>query len=206
MHGDHPDHGGGERAGNLRIAHVGDVLLTAHFEVVDLGMEGFADFARRAGEVDHHAVGVNGIDGEAVRPKPACDGVDVLLRHTVLLSLFCRHDPVVEIGRALVGEAVDVLVELPLQLGRPLQLQQHVFHGEAVFHAAAVVFGVGFPPRAPDPDQLAFVDGLGDEDGLALAPSPTPHSWDALVCENQRQAGQGQGAEPRLPSHGLLIP
>ena len=42
------------------------MLLAAYFEVVDLGVEGFADLARRAGELHHHFVGLDAIDGEAV--------------------------------------------------------------------------------------------------------------------------------------------
>ncbi len=193
VHGDHPDHGGRERSGNLRIAHVGEVLLTADLQVVDLGVEGFADLPRRAGEVDHHAVGIDVNDGEAVRLKPNRDGVEVFLRQTVLLPLFCRQHPVVEVGRGLVGESVDELLKLLFQLGVAFQLKQHVRHGEVVRYQAAIVLVVGFGTRiAAQPDQVAFVNGLGDKNGQMIV---------AAVADLLCSSGDYQAGDQKSRSH-----
>ena len=61
-------------------------------------VKGLADLARRAGKVDHHKVGKDVFDGETERLKPVCDCVEIFLGRTILLALFCRHDPLVEIG------------------------------------------------------------------------------------------------------------
>ena len=170
---------------------------------MDLGVEGFADITRRAGEVDHHLIGVDVIDGEAVGPKPARDRVEILLRQSVHFSLLCRREPLAEIGRALVGEAVNILVQLLLELGRPLQLQQHVIQGEVVIHTATIIFSAGFRARvAAQPDPLAFIDRLGDENGFVSTVHPSLR--DALACSDQRQASQGEDCY--FLTHGLSGP
>ena len=46
---------GASDAGIMRIAHVGDMRFAADLKLPDLGVEGLADLARRAREVDQHA-------------------------------------------------------------------------------------------------------------------------------------------------------
>ena len=75
-----------QRGRDPRVAHVGDVLLTVHLEIVNLGVEGLAHLTGRPGKFDHHAAGIDQIDGKAVRFEPSRDRRQVLLRQAVALS------------------------------------------------------------------------------------------------------------------------
>ena len=57
----------GQRCRELWIAHVGDVLLALHIQVVNLRVEGFSYLTRGSGKVKHHAVRVLHIDLESMR-------------------------------------------------------------------------------------------------------------------------------------------
>ncbi len=167
MQRDHALHGGSERLRNLRVAHVGEVLLALHLEIMDLRVESVADLSGGAGEIDHHPVGIDVSDGEVVRFEPFGNDVDIFLRKAVFFSLFGGRHPVAEVGRALNGKGLDVLVELKLQLGRALQLKQHVLERKLVGYAAKVVFRVGFKARVADEgDEPGFVHRLGDHTSL----------------------------------------
>ena len=131
---------------------------------MDLGMKGLLDFTGAAGEVDHHAVGIDVADREAVRLEPARDGIDVLLAHAVLLSLFRCGQPLAEVGRRFVGEGLDVLGELFFQVGGALQLKERNVEGEFVGDAAAIISGIGFKAGIADEgDQPVFIDWRRNE-------------------------------------------
>src|ERR1700758_801620 len=72
--------------GNLWVAHVSNMLLTVHFQVVDFRAEGFPHLARRTRKIDHHSIGIDQIHGESMRLEPQFDRIDVLLRYPKVLS------------------------------------------------------------------------------------------------------------------------
>ena len=77
-----------QRRRNLRIAHVGDMLLAVDVKLVDLCVEGLAELGRRTREVDQDLAGVDLVDGKAMRFEPSGDGADVFWRHSEPLSKF----------------------------------------------------------------------------------------------------------------------
>ena len=74
-------------------------------------LEGLAHLGSRAGEINEHAARINHIDTEAVRFEPCAKGVKVRLRYTELFAKLQRGEPVMKIGRILVVEFVNKLLE-----------------------------------------------------------------------------------------------
>jgi len=60
------NHGRRQSGGNPRIAHVGDMRRAIYLKTMNSGMEGLPHLASRPGKIDHDAVGIHRIDGEAV--------------------------------------------------------------------------------------------------------------------------------------------
>jgi hypothetical protein len=155
-----------QRGRNARVAHVGDVLLTVHFEIVNLGMEGLQHLAGRPGKFDHYPAGIDQIDGKAVRLEPSRDRRQVLLRQAVALSKLLCGEPVMEIRRLGLRKSIDIFVECLFLLGRAPQLEPQMLHRKAIRDRAAVVgrrrFGTGI---APERDEIVLVDLIRDESG-----------------------------------------
>ena len=97
MQGDDARHCRRQGGRNLRVAHIGDVLHTIYLKVMDLGPESLAHLACGAGEIDHHAAGIDHVDPKTVFPEPGGDHVEVFLRRTEGLSEFLCGEPSVEV-------------------------------------------------------------------------------------------------------------
>jgi hypothetical protein len=123
----------------LRVAHVGDVHRPVHVQVMNFSVERIADLARGTREIDHHLVGIDLVDLEAMRSEPSLDGVEVFRSQSVPLTDLLRGQPVMVMRRLGVLEFIDVPVERLLLLGRPPQLEQHVIHREICGNGAAIV-------------------------------------------------------------------
>ena len=133
--GDHTDQSGGDG----RIHRIGDVRDAVDGEVVQGGMEGRFNCGCGAGEVNHHAVGIDLVHGEAVGLEPAGDGGDVRRRGTVLLAKLLGGEPLVKVGRVGVVERGNIGGERRFALGRALQLQQHMVQREGRIDGAKIV-------------------------------------------------------------------
>jgi len=79
---------GASAAGIWRVAHIGDVSDAVHGKVIDLGVEGRANLACRAGIIDHHSVCIDRIDGKSTLLEPAGDGLDIRGRRAELSADF----------------------------------------------------------------------------------------------------------------------
>ena len=193
---DNPLDHGCQRRRNPRIAHVGEMHLALHVQLVDRSVEGLFDLAGRTREIDQDPVGVDLVDAEAVRLEPSGNLIDILLRHAELLAEFVGSQPLVEIGRVLVVQRVDQLVELFFLLGRALQQEEHVLGIEVVRNRAAVILKVRLGPRvAGQPHRLGLVDLLRD-------PSAARQG-----CMNQVLNGRGDRSDDLLrvrDQHGCL--
>ena len=152
---------GRERRGNLRIAHVGNVLLAFHLQVMDLRLKRFAHLPCCSGKINHHPAGVDHIHPKSVRLQPARNCVQVLLRHSKSLSEFLRGNPAVEIRRSFRLQLIEERLKSLLLLGSALQLKQHVLHGQALASGTPIVLDSGFGMRiAPQRDPLSFINIL----------------------------------------------
>jgi len=155
----------GERRGDQGIAVVGDVMFTSDYKVSDVRLERFTHLGGGAGKIDEHAAGIDYVDREALRLKPSSDGVQVLLRYSVLLAELLCGDPLVEIGGARRVKFVDELFHRLLLLGGAVQQEQHVLHREVAGDGAAIIFKYGFRAGvAVKRDALFVVDILRHED------------------------------------------
>ena len=161
----HPDHCRRQRRGNLRVAHIGEAGDAVDRDIVDLGVERGGDLAGGAGEVDHHAARIDRVDGKAVLLQPVGDGGDVGRRRPELGADVVGVEPVVIVGRVRVLLLGDQRLKRLFLGRRTPQLQQQMRQRDVVAHAATVVggiarFGAGI---ARERNQIALVDGLGDE-------------------------------------------
>jgi len=112
------------------------------------------------------------IDAEALGLEPGCDGVDVLLRNSVLLPLFGSTKPLTEVRRRFISEGVDEGFEGGFDFGSALQLQEHVIERKSVGDTAAFVLGIGLRTRvAVELGEPGVVDGLGNEGSRSLGRS-----------------------------------
>ena len=146
---------------NLRVGQIGDVGFAVDFNLVEGVWKASRTEPAEPGNVDHHAVGIDLVDGQAVVLKPAGDLVDIFLGDAEAAE-FLGRKPFVEVGRVAVVEFVDQLVEQLLLLRRALKLNENVIEERAVRDRAAVVRGV-LCLRARVAGQLhhiAFVDRL----------------------------------------------
>ena len=152
--------------------------LAIHHQVMDLGVEGLADLARRAGEVDHHLVGIDQVDLEPLRLEPIRHPGDVSRRDAVPLPEFRRRDPMVKERRRGIVDIIDELLECLLLLRSPLQLEHHVVECQVIGDSPAIVLRICFRARvAPEGNQ----------------PGINPRAWKSVLCGLH----SGEKAEPR---------
>ena len=126
------------------------------------------------------------------------NGVEVLLRQAEVFAELLRGQPFVEIRRSGIVELIDELRERRFQLGRALQLQEHVLHREVARNYATIIGGVRFGARvAAKRHQLPFINSLRDEhtrvpaglDGLRVS---------SLQAECDGQDSGSNGGESRF--------
>ena len=183
----HSDYRRRQRRGNPRVAHVGDVLLAVHLEIVNLGVEGLPHLPGRPGKVDH-VVGIDQVDGKAVRLEPSRDLRQVPLRQSVARCELLRGQPVMVVRRFGVLEFIEVFFERLLLLGRAPQLEPQMLHWKAVSDRAAIVGHRRFWTRiAHQCHQGALVYRLGDQRaGLRYRPNNLLVTCDR--CDEYRAA------------------
>ena len=156
---------GSERGRNLRVAHVGDVVVAVgEREIVNLGAERVADLRGGGADVDDHSAFVGLIDGEAARGEPALDGVEILLVDAVAGGELVGSEPVMVVGGRGIVHRVDVIAEIGLGLRVALEEDEDVIETEVVGDGAAVVLGEGGGGSgvAGERDEFGFVDSVGD--------------------------------------------
>ena len=92
------------------------------------------------------------------------------MRQAEVFAELLRGQPFVEIRRSGIVELIDELRERRFQLGRALQLQEHVLHREVARNYATIIGGVRFGARvAAKRHQLPFIDFLRDQDARVPA-------------------------------------
>ena len=128
-----------QRHGDLRIAHVGNVRLALHNQVVNLGMESCLHLRGPAAEPDRHAILRDFINRKPMASQPRGDRRNVGECGTKLLPHLLRFQPMMEIRRGRVILAGDKGVECFLLLRAALQYQHQARHAHGRAHRAAVV-------------------------------------------------------------------
>src|SRR5262249_36993062 len=93
------DDRGRKRRRNFRVAHIGNVLFTVDFEIVDLGTKGLAYLCGRPRKIDYRSTGIDHVDGETMGLKPIGNRAQVLVRQTEPVPEFRRIQPPVEVRR-----------------------------------------------------------------------------------------------------------
>src|SRR6266478_3466424 len=89
-----PAHHRSERRGNLRIAHIREVLFAIYVELVNLRAKRVAHLPRVAGEL-HDRLALGHFDVlESMRAQPVCHGLNIRIRWPKLpAKLFRRRPP-----------------------------------------------------------------------------------------------------------------
>ena len=129
--------------------------------MVNLGVEGLAHLARIAREINHHAVGIDPVDGEAVRLEPICDGGQVLWHQSVSRSELLRGQPMMVVRRFRVLEFIEVFFECLLLLGRASQLEPQMLHRKAVIDRAAIIGRICASGRVLPASVISRVSSIG---------------------------------------------
>ena len=80
----------GQGGWDLRISHIGDVLLARHIHTADLCIEGVRDLAGSATENDCSVAGGQLVNGETVSLQPRGDFGDIGLRDSELRAEILR--------------------------------------------------------------------------------------------------------------------
>ncbi len=127
-------------------------------------MEAGSNVPSSAREIDQHPARIDHVDCEALGLKPACDDIQVLLRHSESLAELLWGQPLVEVSGFGILLVLEELLECPLLFGRATQLKEHMSHRKVVVHPSAIIlwsrFGASVSPKRK---QLPFIDALGDE-------------------------------------------
>jgi hypothetical protein len=183
-------------------------------------MEGLAHLAGRPGKVDH-VVGIDQVDGKAVRFEPSRDRRQVLLRNAVALSELLCGEPVMVIRRVRIAQLIDITFKRLFALGRATQLEPQMLHRKAVSDQAAIV---GRRPRfgtriARERDEIVLVDLLRDKSASHRRPARRGGGRGSKHCHaGQKRQRDGEhncpksdnlrnlegGATAHVPSPGRL--
>ena len=159
---DNADDRRGERGGNLRVGHIGDVLFAVDVEIVNLGAEGVAHLPGGAGE--NNGLRVNDVDREARRLEPRGDGFGIFGSEAEALLKFGGRQPLVVVRRLGVLLIARELVQLLLFLGGETELQLHVLEAKISGNRPAVIPRVGFRARiALEHDHATGIHSLSDQ-------------------------------------------
>ena len=126
--------------------------------------KGVPHLAGIARKIDHHAAGVNGVDGEALRLEPTGDGLNIGVRDAEFFPELGGGEPLVEVGGLGVMQRVDKLLNGELLLGRAFELQHHVIEDKVVGDFAQVVLrsclGAGVPRES---HEFGFIRFFADQ-------------------------------------------
>ena len=198
---------GSERGRNLRVAHVGDVVVAVgEREIVNLGAERVADLRGGGADVDDHSAFVGLIDGEAARGEPALDGVEILLVDAVAGGELFGSEPVMVVGGRGIVHRVDVIAEVGLGLRVALEEDEDVIETEVVGDGAAVVLGEGGGGSgvAGERDEFGFVDSFGDlwawglgAEGRVWLARASRGGYSDSACGGLLSAGKNLSGAPR---------
>ena len=134
---------GGEDGGDAGVGGVGDVGFAVNVIVMNLGVEGSGDLGGGAAEFEHEAVVGDGPEGESLGLEPGLDGLDVRVGDAELASELVGREPVVVLGRRLVLNVDEELVEGLLLLVAGLKKKDDALEGQAGIDGALVEGGPG---------------------------------------------------------------
>jgi len=133
---------------------------------VNLGVEGVAQLADVARELERAFAGIDLGDAEAVIAEPGGDGGDVLIGGSELRAELIGREPLVVAGRAWRVHAGNELAERGFLIGAALQDELQAVKQHAVGRCTTVVGGVGQRVHGVrERNELIFIDGADDADG-----------------------------------------
>ncbi len=146
----------------MRIAHIRNVTLALHVEIMYLGVECSLHLRRIAAEVDREAILGYLVYGETVIEQPIRNRVDVGLRRAKLLPLFIGLQPVMIVRGSRIAEARSVGFGRSLLFGAAAQDEQHPRHLEIGFNRTAVEVGASLRAGVSFQNgKMVFIDPLG---------------------------------------------
>jgi hypothetical protein len=133
---------------------------------MDFGVKRVPHLSDISGEFDSRASGSYLDLLETPTRQPVADRLDVRIGRPELPAKLVRREPFMEIGRVLAELFIHQFAESGLLFGAALQDKHHPLHWSGVAYESLIELRTGERMDvAVEPDELRFVNGLGDPRG-----------------------------------------